>query len=80
MAPSPDAKTFFKTEGGRGQPGPSDLRELVDKTNKSGKERTGANGFYLSHPALKKEHRFVNFVCKLMNMFKKKLITAACCS
>ena len=35
MAPSPDAKTFFKTEGGRGQPESSDLRELVDKANKS---------------------------------------------
>ena len=47
MAPSPDAKTFFKTEGGRGQPGASDLRELVDKANKFSKERTGVNGILL---------------------------------
>ncbi|XP_015779881.1 PREDICTED: adenylate kinase 2, mitochondrial-like [Acropora digitifera] len=50
MAPSPDAKTFFKTEGGRGQPESSDLRELVDKANKSGKERTGVNGILLGPP------------------------------
>ena len=53
MAPLPDAKTFFKTEGGRGQPESSDLRELVVKANKSGKERTGVNGILLG-PALGK--------------------------
>ena len=58
MAPLPDAKMFFKTEGGRGQPESSDLRELVDKVNKSGKERTGINGI-LPGPALGKERRFV---------------------
>ena len=69
MAPLPDAKTFFKTEGGRGQPESSDLRELVDKANKSGKERTGVNGILLG-PAVGKERRFVNYVSKLLNMIK----------
>ena len=69
MAPLPEAKTFFKTEGGRGQPESSDLRELVDKANKSGKDRTGVNGILL-WPALGKERRFVNYVSKLLNMIK----------
>ena len=61
MAPSPDARTFFKTEGERGQPGPGDLRELVDKANKSGKERTGVNGILLGPPGAEKG----TLVCKL---------------
>ena len=73
MAPLPDAKTFFNNKGGRGQPESSDLRELVDKANKSGKERTGVNGILLG-PALGKERRFVNYVSKLLNIFKSKLV------
>ena len=61
MAPSPDARTFFKTEGGRGQPGPGDLRELVDKADKSEKERTGVNGILLGPPGAENGMQ----VCKL---------------
>lgn len=50
MAPPGDSTTFFKAEGGRGQPNPSDLQELVNKANKTGTERIGVNGILLGPP------------------------------
>ena len=67
MAPPGESKTFFKAEGGRGQPNPSDLQELVDKANKTGKDKTGVNGILLGPPGAGKGTQVaIDYVYKLI--------------